>query len=646
MTEVVYKHLRSRNRISVARRGCYATPALVVVDSLPTKYRNMIYERYNDLRAQSAAVSFIDRIVPDAQAKLFFEDYILDDGRHLPEDKQIEYCNNAAILNTCLSLLETSASHRKRQGGARLSMSKFWGDRAADMPRIADVYPHSLPEHPRRLQERYKVYRKDGYESLISRKYLNGNAAKVDDEVKESLITELISDHRNLDNEQVVRLYNLVAERMGWKVITRQSVAVWRDKIDLVSFAGRRGKAAFRNNKTMQVKRKPPTYPLLYWTIDGWDAELLYQQTSTDKKGHSVTTYHNRLTVVVILDAFCKYPIGYAIGDHESPDLIRQALRNATNHTAELFGIRYRANQLQSDHYAIKNLTPTYNVLAKAVTPARVTNSKAKIIEPYFGEINKNYCQLMPNWSGFGVTSDKENQPNQDVLNAIRKSFPDRDGCMRQIAHIINMERQAKRDKYVQRFEALPESNRLPLSDQKYLLEFGESTPPNALTGSGITPTINGIRQYYDCFDPNFRRYAHVRWTVKYDSQDLSRALAVNDDASLQFLLQAKHIQPMALAEREDGDAEALKAVSDFNKSLEQSVVERRAITSNTTRELFAANPCLNDTLSKLVLVDSKGQHKDERNASRSLQSHADIDIDAAITAAIDSDDSNLYDLY
>ncbi len=33
---------------------------------------------------------------------------------------------------------------------------------------------------------------------------------------------------------------------------------------------------------------------MLFWTLDDWDVELLYQET---------TTYHNRLNMVVVLDA-------------------------------------------------------------------------------------------------------------------------------------------------------------------------------------------------------------------------------------------------------------------------------------------------------------------------------------------------------
>ena len=92
----------------------------------------------------------------------------------------------------------------------------------------------------------------------------------------------------------------------------------------------------------MTVKRSAPSAPLYFWTLDGWDAELLYQKTTVDKQGHNVTTYHNRVKLEVVLDACTKYPIGFAIADTESPDLVRAALRDAVNHTRELFGSRFR----------------------------------------------------------------------------------------------------------------------------------------------------------------------------------------------------------------------------------------------------------------------------------------------------------------
>ena len=157
----------------------------------------------------------------------------------------------------------------------------------------------------------------------------NNNAKKVSSKEQEALLDELLAKHTNLDNQLISEIYNTVADQLGWEKITAPTVANRKKKSKLVTYAGRQGASALSNNMLMQNKRKAPSTPMLYWTLDGWDVELLYQETTTDKKGNSVTTYHNRLTVVIVLDPYNKYPVGYAIDTHETPDLIKRALQNA-----------------------------------------------------------------------------------------------------------------------------------------------------------------------------------------------------------------------------------------------------------------------------------------------------------------------------
>ena len=42
-----------RDKVRQVRRGCYGTPALFAVDSLPLKYRTEVYRRYPDLKEQA-----------------------------------------------------------------------------------------------------------------------------------------------------------------------------------------------------------------------------------------------------------------------------------------------------------------------------------------------------------------------------------------------------------------------------------------------------------------------------------------------------------------------------------------------------------------------------------------------------------------
>lgn len=602
--------MSQRGKVTRVRRGCNETPALFAVDSLPLKYRVEIYRRYPDAQEKADSKPFMDSIEPDGKAMMYYAEYELSDGRHLPTDKQVEYANNCAILNAFGRVIDESNSHRIRQSKPRLNKSEFWAKAAAALPRLADEYPNSLPNNPRRLGMKYAEYKRDGYEVMISKKFLNKNAGKVDSPEKEGLLYGLISHHNNLDNAFIAKAYNAVAEVKGWDSITASAVGVWREKSDLITSAGRLGVSNFRNHKSMQVKRSRPTAPFLMWTLDGWDVELLYQSTKTDSRGHSVTTYHNRLTVVVVLDPCINYPIGFAIGTHETPELITAALRDAAKHSEELFGVMLRANQIQCDHYAIKAMTPLYNVMGDKLTPARVKNAKAKVVEPYFAHLNKTYCKLFNNWSGYGVTTDPKRQPNSEALNKLRHTFPDEAGVREQITRIMQMERSSKVEQFRAMMEFLPAERRLPLSREQFLLNFGAETGfKNAIEGCGLRPTLLGVKRDYDCFDIRFREHAGTRWTVKYDPDNLREVLAVSEDGSLRFMLTEKYVQPMALADRKDGDAEQLQRVQDFNRQLEEHVTTQLALQYSAGAEAIRELPQA-DTLHRLLLCDSDGQHK------------------------------------
>lgn len=614
-----FNSLCSRGQIERLRRAHYRYSALYRVDSFPLKYRKLIEEKFKEEMQESAVQHGLDNINEDMQAVMYYSEYTLTDGRHLPADKQMEYVNNASILNRCKEMIEMSNQMRARTSGSKLKKGEFWKEVSKKLPDLYNDYPHSLPMNTMRLQKKFNDYQKRGYEALISGKFMNKNNAKIFGEDKESIIITLISDRRNLQNTQIAMIYNEVAKKMGWKEITEGTVANWREKYALESYAGRYGENKFRADKSMQVKRVRPKFPMLYWTADSWDVELLYQKTTENKKGHKVTTYHNRLTVCVILDTSINYPVGYAIGEYETPDLIRQALKDAVNHTKALFGERYMVNEFQSDRYAIKNLQEAYKSITENFVPARAHNAKAKVIEPYFRYLNDTYCHFAPNWSGYGVTSRKELQPNGNVPTALKKMFPTMEECAEQIAKIIECEREKKYLQFTQGFEKLPQEKKITISNEQYLLQFGKDNKrTNKLEGSGLNITIAGKKYHYDCFDMDFRRYSYEDWTVKYDEDDLTRVLATNKDNTLQFMLEEKRLQPMALAEREDGDSEELQRVFDFNKSIESHVTNMICSAQQRTKELLLNNaPLLDSTLSKLMITDSNGQHKNQRNRHR-----------------------------
>ena len=632
ITTANLKALVRKGQVKQMQKGGNGRVALFAVESLPMKWRTEVYRRYPDLQEQADSKEFLDTVQPDGSALNFFESYMLADGRNLPADKVLEYSANAAIMNAFRACWDAHVSKRQRSGKKALAAKEFWVRAAGALPRLADRWPHSLPGSARRLQMKMAEYVEQGYACFISGKYLNGNAAKVADENRESVLTALLAHHNNLPDSLIAEGYNRFADAKDWPKITAKTVGVWREKLGTVIRAGRLGVTNFRNNVTMQVKRSRPSTPLLMWSLDGWTVELLYQTTKQDKKGHNVTTYTNRLTMVVVLDVFNNYPIGYAVGTHESPALIKEALRDAAKHTAELTGQMLRANQIQSDRYAIKTMADLYAIMGDKVTPAQAHNAKAKPVEPYFNYLNTNYCIRCNNWSGFGVTSNPKRQPNSDALNSLRHQFPDEAGLRAQIYEMMRLERMGKLEAFAAGLEKLKPEHRLPMSRESYLLNFGASTGfKNVLEGCGLRPTILGVKRDYDCFDLSFRDHATERWTVLYDPDDLSSVLAVNEAGTRRYIMEEKYVQPMALADRKSGDAEQLQRVRDYNKALEARTAERMGAAYRRTEQIIADTPALRGSIEdRLIITDSRGQHKDRRSEKRLTAADiAALDVEA-----------------
>lgn len=607
-----YSKLVTRGRLDVVRRGGGEDNySLVRWESLPPRIREGYVMKYGDPAGREPFQAFADMIEDDGGAGRFFASYRFADGSYLAQDAQHKYAVNCKVLDAACRCREWKQEYIHALGGSGSAMQYI----AGAVNSLRDKLHHTLPRSTRRLREAMAAYRRDGYASVISGYHHNRNADKLLGPEQESLLRMLMGHYRSLDDAQVCALYNLQAEKSGWKTITGGTVANRRRQWDLYVYAGSRGESAFDNAKQMLARRTAPTMPLLYWTADGWDVELLYQKTAEDKDGHRITTYHNRLTVVVVLDACGKYPVGYAVGDHESSALIREAFRDAVRHTHSLFGEMHTPVQIQTDHYGRGALTAFYESMCDKYTPAKVKNAKAKIIEPYFRYLNRNYCQLRcANWAGYGVKSDM--QPNPDVLNKIKPGFPDREGCARQIAGIMEAERALKRAEYVSAYRSLPEGCRHVISEEDYLYRLCERTPRTIrLQPAGICPAIDGVRRYYDCFDPDFRLHAHEDWTVHYDPADAKRVLVSGREGRLRYVCEEKHVQPMALAERGEGDAGELARVRHYNKELKARVLDTIEDDYGRVSGLLAGRD--EETLSKLLITDSGGRHKDRRNAAR-----------------------------
>ncbi len=627
------KKLYQRGQVHRVRKGCLNTPALYDIDSLPLRYKVQVYERYPDLKEQEESKPFVEEIELNAEALAYYTEYTFDGGRHLPEDKVREYAHTCSVLDAFDRKIATADSVRIKQSQPRLPRGDFWNQAVQALDRIKDAgWMHNLPYNPRSLQRRYNRYKKEGYESMINKNYGNKSSAKIVSDEQKRVLLSMLSLHINANNKMVADEYNKIAKVQGWSSITSRAVGDFRESVAHLVDYGRLGATKYRNERLMQVKRYKPTTALAMWSLDGWTAELLYQARTKTRKGQFVTTYTNRLTLEVVLDPSCDYPIGYAIGDHESKDLIKAALRNALQHTRELFGTMYRTAQIQCDHYALDrklegDLAILYKGCCEKLIPAKQGNAKSKPIEHYFDRLNETYCRRFGNWAGHNITSKPDNQPNSDALNQLRKFFPDRSEVIRQLEAIIAEERRLKHDEFVALYEAIPEDKRFPMPREQYLLHFGETTGyTNRMQGKGLCPTLLGKERVYDTFEQSFRTHRKEDWTILYDRDDLSNVLVVNKDKSLRYLLNEKYVQPMALQDRVEGDAEELQRVFDFNDSMEAEVKETLIEAHRSTERLIGSHSDIKTLLGRLLIVDSKGNHKDRRSEALAMADVEDVE--------------------
>ena len=644
LAEGTYYSKVNRGLLVLMRRASQGKPALIEYKTMEEDVKKKYVETYGDpiREAERNRMGLLESTLQynEAAYTFFSVEYRDELGRKLSADKAALYTLQVRVLDAVLELVR----QKKIEIGGGNTRIDIWGNMSVMVNDLATIrdnqgnarYPHKLPANAKSLKRKADQYAKEGWSALIHKNRGNANAKKVADERLEAVMHKLLSQHMNLNNVQIMEKYNEVAKLMEMPLIKSPvTVDKYRKQMESTTLAHQRGSKAFRNKLEMQIKRSAPETALTYWTLDGWDVELVYQKqilkVGDNGVRHKRTTYDNRKTVVMVIDACCKYPIGYAIGDRECTALIRTALRNAVKHTKELFGMRYKPLQLQSDNYQKKVMTPFYQAMTKYYTPAAVGNAKSKIIEPYFNEINRNYCQLLPNWSGHNITANPDNQPNIEIINHNRRIVPTEEECVAQIHEIVRLEREKKIAAYMEAWANTPEERKIPFCDEEYLMLMGETSGrTNRLSGQGLMIEMMGERINYESFKMELREHYNEDWVVRYDPEDLSQVLIVNakstkghrvleEVGTLAYMMQRTMKVPMALADQKPEHYEYRKKVREFNDEFERRYVEKQNQVDNTLDSLREELPAIgrNRLLERALITDSRGQHKDRRYDER-----------------------------
>lgn len=204
MTPACYDKLVIRDKVTVARpgkgRGNYA---LVVVDSLPDKYKEKVNELYPEGGTMKLHEWFKNNYTISAEARSFYSGFRFDNGTPLPPEKVNEYTVNASVILAIQSLMSNTKALRKAQPGGRVQ----WEEMAGAVAYFKQEYGHTLPESTLRFRKKVAEFNKTGYSCLISGKFQNQNSRKVNYKT-ERLILSLDSLPERPFNTTVAELYN------------------------------------------------------------------------------------------------------------------------------------------------------------------------------------------------------------------------------------------------------------------------------------------------------------------------------------------------------------------------------------------------------------------------------------------------------
>jgi len=545
---------------------------LIRFDSLNDKYRTKLVKQFGDPYRYCHNQLIKQYLRIDVKAIDFFSRYSTDTIGTLKPAYQRECVTCANWLNLLIEL-ENNWSRCKKLLGMETKPDLY-----AAVIKIFEADVIGLPKTYQTIKRKIADYKAEGYECIITKKIGNTNSTKVKDEENHALLIEMLSHGAQFDDTFISIKYNAAALQLGYKAITPVTVGNYRVKNKVAIDSYRKGKNSWYDFAGKDIHQARPSAPLLLINSDDNELDLYFQQVKKNKKGHNVKYPYYRPTMYLILDAFNDYPLGYAIGDTNTQDLVKAAYLNAANHIKELTGGRYFWHEIKTDRWGIdpkkqNDFSQWFSSMAR-FTPTQLGNSRGKVIEQSFSHHwGRKLKELFPkNYSGNNITA--KSKLNRDWVESNKDNFPTVEEASVYLARFINELRQlevkgtglTRQQVWRNAFEAMQEDKKRMISTEQHLTFLGQShinnyshkLQSNRITKGGIMPTINGEELIYEVPKNRFLDTIGTNVHIKYDPYDLTEILAVSHDEKVKMVCSQYKTVPMAFADREPGDTERL----------------------------------------------------------------------------------------
>lgn len=203
-----YKKLAAKKEINVVRPGKgLGSYALVEIATMPLRFQERIKLKYGDMKEDVIRNWLGSHYHIDAKARDFYTRFRFDNGDTLPPEHIQEYTVNASVIEAVMRAMEDATFMRKTMKAGPVN----WGELAGAISYYQAEFGHTLPVSSNRFKKRVNDFKANGYESLISRKFMNQNRRKVTYDI-ERLLLSIDAQPEQPFNTTVWEQYNLFVQ--------------------------------------------------------------------------------------------------------------------------------------------------------------------------------------------------------------------------------------------------------------------------------------------------------------------------------------------------------------------------------------------------------------------------------------------------
>lgn len=203
-----YKKLAAKKEINVVRPGKgLGSYALVEIATMPLRFQERIKLKYGDMKEDVIRNWLGSHYHIDAKAREFYTRFRFDNGDALPPEHIQEYTVNASVIEAVMRAMEDATFMRKAMKAGPVN----WGELAGAISYYQAEFGYTLPVSSNRFKKRVNDFKANGYESLISRKFMNQNRRKVTYDI-ERLLLSIDAQPEQPFNTTVWEQYNMFVQ--------------------------------------------------------------------------------------------------------------------------------------------------------------------------------------------------------------------------------------------------------------------------------------------------------------------------------------------------------------------------------------------------------------------------------------------------